>query len=294
MQPNKISVKLNVGDELRRFYFEGTAFSELCESCLQYLPEDKAGLSTQLQYQDDENEWVTFSSDAELQYAIGLVNDSPQKLLRLKMNISHPPVQFNPAPMQFNPMAGHFNPASAPFDSASVPAPFNSQEKGEEEEEDSLEDSLSLEKSRSGGRMRRGRGGGRLRDSGKKKLLDARFIQHTAVPDNTTLSPDTIFEKSWCIFNSGQISWPVGSSVVCVDKQNVFSAVSTLLPSDTVVPDTQANVTIILRTPTVPGLHQSYFKLITPEGKKFGQRLRCQIFVSGVPVQIQSLQDDTA
>lgn len=77
----------------------------------------------------------------------------------------------------------------------------------------------------------------------------------------------------------GQISWPAGSMIICIDRQNSFNVEPHVIGGNPVASNTEANVTLTLKTPSVPGLYQSYFKLTTPEGKKFGQRLRCQIFV---------------
>jgi len=284
MQTNKVSVKLNVGEELRRFYFEGTSFDELRSSCTQYLPQPLGAQSNvQLQYQDDENEWVTFSSDAELQYAMSLIHDSPQKLLRLRMNVIDgiaPSSQSRQIARQEQSPQGVVH-RDLGEDSSS------SSEEGE------IPSTVSGPLPMLSGRGRRGRGrgigrvGGAMRERLKKKLLDARFLHHTSFPDNSTLAPATAFEKTWSLFNSGQISWPAGSTLLCIDRQNVFSAVPTNICSITVAPNSEANITVSLKTPQDPGLYQSYFKLITPEGKKFGQRLRCQIFVSDPEAIVQ-------
>lgn len=61
---------------------------------MNYGPADCRTRKVQLQYQDDENEWVTFSSDEELRCALSLLETCPgPKLLRLRLNaVEAPPV----------------------------------------------------------------------------------------------------------------------------------------------------------------------------------------------------------
>jgi hypothetical protein len=273
MQENKVSIKLTIGEELRRFYFEGT-FSQLQETCLTYVSDKNC--SVQLQYQDDENEWVTFSSDAELGYAIGLVSTTPQKLLRLRLNL---------------------------LPQVASPSPQSEERVVEDPDLDADSPAFLPMLVQPRGRGRRGRGGrgglgrgamAREQVLAKKKPLDAKFIEHGTIPDNSTLLPASPFTKTWTVYNSGklqkifplpnpapgQTSWPAGATILCVDRLNPFSAIPTNVTTEEVAPGAEANITILLKTPGVPGLYQSYFKMITPEGKKFGQRMRCQIFVA--------------
>lgn len=178
MQANKVSVKLYVGDELRRFYFEGTSFSDLKATCKTFAPESGKNRQIQLQYQDDENEWVTFSSDAELLYALGLVEASPLKLLRLRLIVTEGVTEVVEAPA----------------------VETNPNEEGEEDEE---EGEIMITRRIRG----RGRGRGRFKPRDelvvKKKLLDAKFVGHATFPDNTNLPVNSSFDKTWTIYNSG-------------------------------------------------------------------------------------------
>jgi len=45
-------------------------------------------------------------------------------------------------------------------------------------------------------------------------------------------------------------------------------------------PGAEAQVSVKMEAPLLPGEYNSYFKMISPSGKKFGQRLRCMIVVA--------------
>jgi len=120
-----------------------------------------------------------------------------------------------------------------------------------------------------------------LRQSGDKmckkvKDFDARFISHENYPDNVEVACGTEFQKSWRIRNIGVLKWPDGCFFLQIDKANELNALSRT-PVIAVNPNEETVVTVPLASPRLPGLYQTFFKMCTPEGKKFGQRMRCQI-----------------
>ena len=72
--------------------------------------------------------------------------------------------------------------------------------------------------------------------------------------------------------------WPQGSTPICVERLNCLNASPVNLPT-TPAPGAEIDVTVQLTAPKQPGMYQSYFRLLDPTGKKFGQRIRCQIHV---------------
>jgi len=311
-----ISVKLYLGDELRRFYFEGKSFEELFASCVNYV---SPGYTPKyLQYQDDENEWVTFSSTPELQCALGLIGVSPSSLLRLKLIVvpTEAPVGLVPQNLVANNGSLDETFGEKQQNSGTDVLPFIPEELRTHGSGRGLRQTQTpgpkkpivrqqwqhqgtnrqtpqpmqpkqrpqAQQSQQAQRQPAQQQAQVVQAPHKKlkgKLLDARFVSHVTIPCNSFF-PGVTFEKTWYLYNSGQISWPPGSHLVCVDRMNSFFAQDTLLNMDQglVAPGAQATASLILTSPPLPGLYQSYFKLRTPEGKKFGQRIRCQIFVA--------------
>jgi len=110
----------------------------------------------------------------------------------------------------------------------------------------------------------------------KVKEFDARFIVHESYPDDAEVPAGTQFVKSWRIRNVGSMKWPEGSYFLQIDRANDLSA-----PERTLVtsanPNEEVTVSVTMNSPKLAGRYQTYFKLCTPYGKKFGQRIRCQI-----------------
>jgi len=112
---------------------------------------------------------------------------------------------------------------------------------------------------------------------GKKiKDLDARFISHQSYPDDTEVPSGTKFEKTWRFRNTGLLKWPEGTVFLRVDRANELLAPDTT-PVMSIKPEEETDVTVQMSSPVSAGRYQSYFKLCSPSGKKFGQRMRCQI-----------------
>ncbi len=135
-----VSVKLQIGTDIRRFVFSGTSFPELKNQCLNNT---QSALETEwvALYQDDEGEWITFSTDEELKYAISTLKGE-NALLRIKLQSTGQHL--------FRPL----KPACVPSNT-------------------------------------------------KGKDLDARFINHVSVTDDTPLTPGTRFVKTWKLRNCG-------------------------------------------------------------------------------------------
>jgi len=125
---------------------------------------------------------------------------------------------------------------------------------------------------------------------GKKvKELDARFIMHQSYPDDTEVPAGSKFEKTWRFRNTGILKWPEGTVFLRVDRANELLAPDTT-PVASIDPNQETDVTVQMTSPASPGRYQSYFKLCSPTGKKFGQRMRCQILsVSGSSISPEQI-----
>jgi len=110
----------------------------------------------------------------------------------------------------------------------------------------------------------------------KVKEFDARFIVHETYPDDAEVPAGTQFVKSWRVRNVGSMKWPEGSYFLQIDRANDLNAPERT-PVASANPNEEVTVSVTMNSPKLAGRYQTYFKLCTPYGKKFGQRLRCQI-----------------
>jgi len=118
------SVKISLGEDLRRFGFEGFSFAKL-EEDIKLLYNLQPATNFTVKFQDDENEWITISSDPELANAFQLCSNS---ILRLAISVNKEPVkekaiqdQIVPQPLypileSFVPQANISDGVSAPMD----------------------------------------------------------------------------------------------------------------------------------------------------------------------------------
>ncbi|KAF7721705.1 Next to BRCA1 protein 1 protein [Apophysomyces ossiformis] len=122
----------------------------------------------------------------------------------------------------------------------------------------------------------------------QEQVLSASFVADITIPDGSVLSPGVEIQKIWRLKNDGQLPWPTGSRLM-------FTGGGILLlypmndPQGFVVPATapgeENHVIASLQTPDAPGRYVSYFRLVTPDGTRFGDLLWCDITVEDHPKQ---------
>jgi len=106
----------------------------------------------------------------------------------------------------------------------------------------------------------------------------ARFVTDVTIPDGTPLSPNEQFFKVWKLRNEGQAAWPQGTMLGHVggDKLSMAECV----PVEATLAGEEREVTVDMVTPSKPGRYVSYWRLIHPDGSRFGQRVWVDIIVS--------------
>eukprot|EP00270_Netrium_digitus_P010320 TRINITY_DN31_c0_g1_i1.p1 TRINITY_DN31_c0_g1~~TRINITY_DN31_c0_g1_i1.p1 ORF type:complete len:899 (+),score=285.23 TRINITY_DN31_c0_g1_i1:102-2798(+) len=105
--------------------------------------------------------------------------------------------------------------------------------------------------------------------------LDARFVRDISIFDGTELMPETKFTKIWRLRNNGTVPWPAGTQLVHVggDKLGACDAVPVLMPEGGAVPEQEVDVAVDLEAPLLPGRYVSHWRLLAPQGPKFGHRV---------------------
>ncbi|KAG2652003.1 hypothetical protein PVAP13_1NG326900 [Panicum virgatum] len=115
----------------------------------------------------------------------------------------------------------------------------------------------------------------------KREKLDSRFILDVTVLDGTLMAPSTPFMKIWRMHNNGSIVWPLGTQLVWVggDQFALQTSVPLEIPVNGFPLDKEIDVAVDFVAPTRPGRYIAYWRLASPSGQKFGQRVWVHIQV---------------
>lgn len=110
--------------------------------------------------------------------------------------------------------------------------------------------------------------------AGRPKL-DSRFIQDVNVLDGTIMAPLTQFTKIWRMKNNGNLVWPQGTQLVWIGGDKLSDRFSVELEMTTagLAVDQELDVAVDFAAPEHPGRYISYWRLASPSGQKFGQRV---------------------
>ncbi|KAJ4712419.1 protein NBR1-like [Melia azedarach] len=108
-----------------------------------------------------------------------------------------------------------------------------------------------------------------------KSKLDSCFILDVNVMDGTLMAPSTPFTKIWRMRNSGTLAWPRGTHLVWVggDKFSDRVSVEVEVPGDCVPVEGELDIAVDFTAPELPGRYISYWRMVSPWGVKFGQRV---------------------
>jgi len=117
-----------------------------------------------------------------------------------------------------------------------------------------------------------------LRAPGSKlprSKLDSRFILDVNVLDGTIMAPFTAFTKIWRMRNNGTAIWPHGSQLQWIggDRLSNSDYVDVEIPVDGLPVDKELDIAVDFTAPELPGRYVSYWRMASPSGQKFGQRV---------------------
>lgn len=105
--------------------------------------------------------------------------------------------------------------------------------------------------------------------------LDSSFIEDVNVIDGTAMPPSTPFTKIWRMKNNGAIPWHQGTQLVWIGGDKLSNAFSFDLeiPVGAVSMNEEIDVAVDFISPELPGRYISYWRMASPSGQKFGQRV---------------------
>lgn len=133
--------------------------------------------------------------------------------------------------------------------------------------------------------------GGHPYDDHRK--LDARFVKDVTIFDGTELAPGTTFTKIWRMSNIGSLPWPQNTQLMHIggDVLSSQEAVNVELSEDGLACGEEVEVSVDLTAPEKAGRYVSHWRLISPSGQKFGQRVWVTIQVVPQGEQSPLLQE---
>ncbi|KAI3726991.1 hypothetical protein L1987_66798 [Smallanthus sonchifolius] len=108
-----------------------------------------------------------------------------------------------------------------------------------------------------------------------RSKLDSRFILDVNVLDGTIMAPLTAFTKIWRMRNNGTVIWPHGSQLQWIggDRLSNSHFVDVEIPVDGLAVDKELDIAVDFTAPELPGRYVSYWRMSSPSGQKFGQRV---------------------
>lgn len=257
----RVSVKAALGNELRRFQFEGCSFVKLLDQLKEVFKLD-AGAPFSITYKDDEGDKITMSSDGELKEAMTV---SPGGILRLDIALKSLQVA-----------AMHVADAEKP-ETVEKSQLQEEQQRWRGQRQFHLEQAKAMKERMTERRQQwLERKFARARAAGK---LIARHVKDVTIADGTELPPNTPFVKTWRVRNEGA-EWPAGCILMSVGHSDRMNGPESVPLPGPVAQDQEVDISVPLTSPAEPGRYVGYWRLCAPDGHKFGQRLWVSIVVS--------------
>jgi hypothetical protein len=109
-----------------------------------------------------------------------------------------------------------------------------------------------------------------------------KFLRDVNLPDHSVVGTDEVLIKRWQLVNDGSVTWPAGSKLIFVrgDRELVdaeeFEVTSNVKPGD------EVEVSVVLKTPSVGGRYQAFFRLADADRNSFGNRVWVDLVVEAV------------
>ncbi len=98
----------------------------------------------------------------------------------------------------------------------------------------------------------------------------AQFVTDVTIADNSSVTVNTEFTKTWRLRNSGTCTWTSGYQLVFDHGDRMSAPEAAMLTSGTVPPGSTLDVSVTLKAPADAGTYQGFFKLRNPSGVLFG------------------------
>jgi len=158
----------------------------------------------------------------------------------------------------------------------------------------SAEDWAKVKEERKAERMRVWAERKAAREGTKGEKLEARFAKDVTIEDGTQMPANARFVKTWRLRNEG-LPWPAGCGLRFLGRHSDSMGSPDFVPvtlSGEVAANQEVEISIPLVAPAKPGRYTGYWKMSTPEGRKFGQRVWVSIEVPSTPSSSSSSEGE--
>jgi len=105
----------------------------------------------------------------------------------------------------------------------------------------------------------------------------ARFVSDVSVEDGTNVNPGQSLVKIWKMRNESTVAWPENTRLAFVGGDKLASVEAVAVPA--IEPATEIDIAVDMVAPTKPGRYVGYWRLVAPDGTRFGQRVWVDVTV---------------
>lgn len=118
----------------------------------------------------------------------------------------------------------------------------------------------------------------------KANELKSTFIKDVTLTDSSEVCINEKLVKVWRLINTGDKPWPIGSCLTYISGDKLSATESVILDRE-VQPDETLDISFNFIAPSKPGRYISHFRMASPEGQLFGQRIYIDIIVDDKPIK---------
>jgi hypothetical protein len=292
-------VKVQFGEDYRRFTFVGSSFSMLVATLKETCGIDESS-PILVKYKDDEGDFIIMSSDQEMLYAHSLAKDSsPVRLFVTSQDspevhatcTAHgcilPPGVYLDSPVPpFHKIAFTQRPKFCNRFKANLrPRLAQAKQQWRQQKRAAAQNMRQFHrKHREQWRMFVRQQRQTMRQQRKAlreqtRALNSRFVKHVTCDDNSEYGSGVSFTKTWRLRNSGSTAWPEGTILLQVSRERTVQAPDSVPLPKAIQPGEEIDISVPFTTPSEPGRYMSFWRLQAPSQQKFGQRIRCMFRV---------------
>jgi len=298
MAQKRIIIKASLENinEIRRFAITSVNFSQMCETIKQIF-----SLNTpfSINYKDIEGDVVLISNDLELKEALSI--STPLRIFIKHTDKINSTVTSNPASDEKQKTV--LVPDNAICDTVSIKVEdfhstklkqlkekvFVARDNVNTAKKEFIEarEELFAAKKKFRDHMRNARYKEHDNDSSKTRKYFhstktlARFVTHVTFPENSELPPCHEFIKTWRFRNEADHPWPTNTKLFFIGKNEADRLTEqSSYDVGTLAPGQEKDVSITMKTPTLPGRCLSFWRLFDVDTKtKFGPRVCAKVNV---------------
>lgn len=114
--------------------------------------------------------------------------------------------------------------------------------------------------------------------------VDATFISDVSIPDDTILSPNQLFVKTWRLRNTGAATWDFSYKLGFTNGDLMEASSSIGIPRS-VLPGQEKDFSVTMKAPSATGTYQSYWRMKDILGREFGDPVWVKIRVGSTAIQ---------